>query len=115
MRQNDSGSAAGTMTGTGLPSPRPPGGLLTGGAADQLAELVARAARAPTGVIYFVQDGERLCLAGAQGLPGREKAADRPIKGSLAELVLTGGPPLAVGDIATEPLIPAGSPLRAVP
>ena len=116
MRRDDPGSAAGTKTGPDLPAPRPPGGLLTSGAADQIAELVARAARAPTGVIYFIRGGERLCLAGAYGVPGRrEEATDRPIKGSLAEPVLNDGHLLVVEDIATEPRIQADSPLRAVP
>ncbi|MEV6492113.1 ATP-binding protein [Actinoplanes sp. NPDC051633] len=116
MRLDEPGGAVETAAEPGLPVPRPSDGLLTSGAADKIAELVARAARAPSGLIYFIEGGDRLCLAGAYGLPGlREDAADRPIKGSLAEVVLTGGQPLVVTDLATEPRLPADSPLRAVP
>jgi signal transduction histidine kinase/PAS domain-containing protein len=87
---------------------------LSPGAADQIAELVARAARAPTGLIYFLDDpGERLMLAGAHGLTApRENAAETPLEGSLGEPIVGTGVPLVVEDIATDPRIPDDSRLR---
>ncbi|MEV6636143.1 ATP-binding protein [Actinoplanes sp. NPDC051470] len=93
---------------------RSEGGMLTGGAADQIAELVARAARAPTGLIYFLDEaGERLVLSGAHGLPGtRADAAEAPLAGSLGEPIVGTGQPLVIEDIAADPRIPDGSRLR---
>ncbi|MFG1610541.1 ATP-binding protein [Actinoplanes sp. NPDC049265] len=87
---------------------------LSPGAADQIAELVARAARAPTGLIYFLDDtGERLVLAGAHGQPGvRENAAETPLAGSLGEPIVGTGQPLVVEDIATDARIDGDSRLR---
>ena len=91
----DGGGAAGAPgagAGGGLPW-RPEGllqqvaelhrGVLTSGAADQLAALVARAAHAPVGLIHFVQGG-KLRLYGGYGLTGPwEDVADTPLDPSM--------------------------------
>ena len=90
-------------------------GALSEGAADQIAELVARAARAPTGLIYFLDEGrERLLLAGAHGLASaREDAAATPLAGSLGEPIVSGGQPFIIEDIVADPRIAPDSRLRA--
>ncbi|HEY0001535.1 MAG TPA: GAF domain-containing protein, partial [Actinoplanes sp.] len=87
-------------------------GVLTSGAADQLAALVARAARAPVGLIHFVQ-GSRLRLYGGWGLTiPWESVADTPVEQSLAGIVVRTDAPLIVPDIATDERVPDGSPFR---
>jgi len=67
----------------------------TPGGADQLAALVARAAAAPTGLIYFVED-DRLRLCGAWG-PRWAGELD-----SLAAIVLDTGAPLVIEDLSAD-------------
>nr|WP_296073444.1 ATP-binding protein [uncultured Actinoplanes sp.] len=124
MRRDDPGHDAGRAGGTRLAEP--PGGLsglldtdpelhrgvLTSGAADQLAALVARAANAPVGLIHFVQ-GERLRLYGGWGLTiAWDAVADIPIEHSLAGIVVDTQAPLVIDDIATDDRVPAESPIR---
>jgi PAS domain S-box-containing protein len=86
-------------------------GVLTSGAADQLAALVARAARAPVGLIHFVQ-GARLRLYGGWGLSiPWDSVADTPIEDSLAGVVVRTDGPVVVNDISTDERVPAGSPI----
>src|SRR5690349_16549991 len=74
-------------------------GVLTSGAADQLAALVARAAHAPAGLIHFVQGG-RLRLYGGWGLSGSwDEVADIPVEESLAEIVLRTDAPVLITDL----------------
>ncbi|MEU4241127.1 ATP-binding protein [Actinoplanes sp. NPDC026619] len=74
-------------------------GVLTSGAADQLAALVARAAHAPVGLIHFAQGG-RLRLYGGWGLSGSwDEVADTPIEDSLAGLVLNSDDPIVITDL----------------
>jgi PAS domain S-box-containing protein len=88
-------------------------GVLTSGAADQLAALVARAAHAPAGLIHFVQ-GQRLRLYGGWGLTiPWDTVADTPVDDALAGIVLRTDGPLVIGDIAADPRVPAGWPSRA--
>ena len=88
-------------------------GVLTSGAADQLAALVARAANAPVGMIHFVQDA-RLRLYGSWGLTlAWDSVADTPIESSMAGIVLRTDAPLSITDIATDDRVPRGSPLLA--
>jgi signal transduction histidine kinase len=83
-------------------------GVLTSGTADRLAALVARAARARTGMIHFVE-GDRLRLSGACDLPvSWADANDVPIEGSLAGRVMADDEPLVIQDVATDPRVPAG-------
>jgi PAS domain S-box-containing protein len=87
-------------------------GVLTSGAADQLAALVARAADAPAGLIHFVQ-GTRLRLYGGWGLSiPWDTVADIPIDDTLAGIVLRTEEPLVIHDIAADPRVPAGWSVR---
>jgi PAS domain S-box-containing protein len=88
-------------------------GVLTSGAADQLAALVARAAHAPSGLIHVVEQ-PRLRLYGTWGLvvPWAD-VADTPVAETLAGVVVDAGSPVVIGDIATDPRVPAGWPMRA--
>ncbi|AGZ44600.1 putative multi-sensor signal transduction histidine kinase [Actinoplanes friuliensis DSM 7358] len=87
--------------------------MLTSGAADQLAALIARAARAPAGLVHFVE-GERLRIYGGYGLAVRwEDVADTQLKDTLAGLLIETGEPLVIGNLATDPRVPPGSPIRA--
>src|SRR5689334_260821 len=71
-------------------------GVLTSGAADQLAALVARATGAPGGLIHFVQGG-RLRLYGGWGLASDwDTVADTPVEHSLAGLVLRTDAPVLI-------------------
>jgi PAS domain S-box-containing protein len=87
-------------------------GVLTSGAADQLAALVARAADAPAGLIHFVQ-GERLRLYGGWGLSiPWDTVADTPVDDALAGLVLRTDAPVVINDIGCDERIPDGWPVR---
>lgn len=89
-------------------SAEPHRGVLTSGAADQLAALVARAAHAPAGLIHFVQGG-RMRLYGGWGLAGAwDEVADVPVEESLAALVLHTGAPVLVTDLSADERIPTG-------
>src|SRR4051812_33910017 len=77
-------------------SAEPHRGVLTSGAADQLAALVARAAHAPVGLIHFAQAG-RLRLYGGWGLSGSwDEIADVPVEESLAGIVLRTDAPVLI-------------------
>ncbi|XVU23406.1 ATP-binding protein [Actinoplanes sp. CA-054009] len=125
MRRDDPGLSGGDTApeptagaGGGLPW-RPEGllqqvaelhrGVLTSGAADQLAALVARAAHAPVGLIHFVQGG-KLRLYGGYGLRiPWEDVADTPLEDSLAGLVVSGDAPLVIDDVRADDRVPADS------
>jgi PAS domain S-box-containing protein len=110
MQRIDPGLDAGRTPGTGGPEPHR--GLLTCGAADQLAALAARAAQAPSGLICFVE-GDRLRIYGGWGpLIRWEDAAATPVEDTIAHLIMTTGEPVVIGDFRTDPRIPAGSPIR---
>jgi PAS domain S-box-containing protein len=120
MRRQDPGAGAGpAVSPPGVPAGGLPlhtarrGDALANGAADQLAALAARAARAPGGLIQVV-DGERLRRYGGWGpvLPW-EEVADTPIRDCLSGIVLATGEPLLISDLSTDPRVPAGSPIRA--
>ncbi|GAA0573951.1 hypothetical protein GCM10010172_68190 [Paractinoplanes ferrugineus] len=77
-------------------------GVLTSGAADQLAALVARAAHAPVALIHFAQ-GDRLRLYGGWGLAGSwDEVTDTPIENSLAGIVLHSDDPVVIKDLAAD-------------
>ncbi|MEU8613101.1 ATP-binding protein [Actinoplanes sp. NPDC048791] len=81
-------------------------------AGEQLAALIARAAHAPSGLVHFV-DGEALRIYGSYGMRMRwEDIGDTPLRDSLAGLVVADGRPLVITDFATDPRIPANSPIR---
>jgi signal transduction histidine kinase/PAS domain-containing protein len=85
-------------------------GVLTSGAADQLAALVARAAEAPAGLIHFVQ-GQRLRLYGGWGLSiPWDIVADTPIDEALAGIVLHTDRPVVINDLAADERVPQGWP-----
>jgi PAS domain S-box-containing protein len=87
-------------------------GVLTSGAADQLAALVARAADAPAGLIHFAQ-GQRLRLYGGWGLSiPWDTVADVPIDDAIAGIVLRSDAPLVLNDIADDERVPDGWPAR---
>ncbi|NMO51316.1 GAF domain-containing protein [Actinoplanes sp. TBRC 11911] len=86
-------------------------GVLTSGAADQLAALVARAANAPVGLIYFVQ-GDHLRLYGGWGLSvAWDAVANTENERSLAGVVIDIDGPLVIDDVRTDERVPAGSPI----
>jgi PAS domain S-box-containing protein len=110
MRRDDPGLDAGRAIGTGGAEPHR--GLLTSGAADQLAALTARAAQAPSGLIHFVE-GDRLRIYGGWGpLIRWEDAAATPVKDTIAHLIMTTGEPVVIGDFRTDPRVPEDSPIR---
>ncbi|GAA3349989.1 hypothetical protein GCM10020358_74220 [Amorphoplanes nipponensis] len=104
----------GTGTST-RPDPNPlptPGDEFTSGAGEQLAALIARAAHAPSALVHFV-DGELLRFYGGFGLPIRwEDVGETRLRDSLAGLIVADDRPLVIGDLATDPRVPAGSPIR---
>jgi signal transduction histidine kinase/PAS domain-containing protein len=119
MRRDDPGNNSGRSAGTRLAEPpgvlpgllhADPGlhrSVLTSGAADQLAALVARAANAPVGLIHFVQD-DRLRLYGGWGLSAPwDTVADTPIEHSLAGVVISTDEPLVIDDLTTDERVPA--------
>jgi PAS domain S-box-containing protein len=108
-----SGRRAGVLTDDLLAGhAEPHRGVLTSGAADQLAALVARAAHAPAGLIHFVQGG-RLRLYGGWGLSGSwDAVADASVEESLAGLVLSADEPLLITDLAGDERLPPGESLR---
>jgi PAS domain S-box-containing protein len=124
MRRNDPDHEAGRADDTTAPNRAEPNsvagspatelqlGVLTTGAADQLAALVARAAHAPSGLIHFVE-GTELHVYGAWGLPvSWETVAATPLEHSLARIVVESGEPLAVADLSDDPRVPQYSPGR---
>jgi len=118
MRQDDPGPDAGRSGRTTTVPGRADGrylhrGVLTSGAADQLAALAARAAGAPSGLIHFVE-GDRLRLYGGWGLHILwEDIADLPVADSLAGIIVGTDRALIIEDLDTDPRVPAGSGVRA--
>ncbi|MFI7544119.1 ATP-binding protein [Actinoplanes sp. NPDC049599] len=88
------------------------GEAISSSAGDHLAGLIARAAHAPSGLVHFV-DGEVLRFYGGHGLQIRwEDVRDTQLRDSLAGLVVAGCQPLVINDLATDPRVPANSPIR---
>ncbi|MEU4218669.1 ATP-binding protein [Actinoplanes sp. NPDC026623] len=88
--------------------------LLTSGAADQLAALVARAANAPAALVHFVE-GDRLRSYGGYGLSVRwEDVADVRLEDTLAGILVSSDRPLVIEDLGNDPRVPAGSPVHRV-
>ncbi|MEU7907518.1 ATP-binding protein [Actinoplanes sp. NPDC049118] len=86
--------------------------LLTSGAADQLAALIARAADAPAGLVHFVE-GDRLRSYGGHGLSVPwEEVADVRLEDTLAGILISSGQTLAIEDLGADPRVPAGSPVH---
>jgi PAS domain S-box-containing protein len=103
----------GARPGAGDRRNGPATGVLSSGAGDQLAALVARAAQAPTGLIYVV-DGDRLGHYGRFGPPIRwADAADTPLCDRLARIVVDTGEPLIIADIGADRRASGGSPAGA--
>jgi signal transduction histidine kinase len=106
------GTARADLTSRGAGETGQPGAGSDSGAGDQLAALIARAARAPSGLVHFV-DGEVLRIYGGYGLPVRwEEVADTRLSDSLAGLIIQDGGPLVIRDLGTDPRVPANSPVR---
>ncbi|HWH01436.1 MAG TPA: ATP-binding protein [Pilimelia sp.] len=83
-------------------------------AADALAAVTARAARAPTAMVHLI-DSDGMRLVGGVGLPEGWHARRRvPLSSTLAGVVVREGCPLIVEDVATDDRVPADAPLRAV-
>jgi PAS domain S-box-containing protein len=108
------------MSGVNTLATRPGGegglhrGVLTSGAADQLAALVARAASAPTGLIQFVEGG-RVRLYGGWGLQIPWTAVDDPrLEDTLAGIVVRSGRPMVIEDVVSDPRVPERSPIRTL-
>src|SRR3954452_20705544 len=105
MRRGES-TATTSVAVLGGAEPRPLRGVLTSGDADQLAALVARAARAAGGIIHYVE-GDRLQLYGGWGLGVPwDDVSDAEVRATLAGVVLATGEPLAVDDVSTDPRVP---------
>ncbi|MDT4992018.1 MAG: hypothetical protein QOH97_1910 [Actinoplanes sp.] len=95
----------------GHPQHEPHPGIPTGGA-DQIAALVARAVRAPIGLVHLIEN-DRLRLYGSWGLTSRwAGAAGTPRANTLAAMIARSGEPLVIEDFSTDPRIPDGSPIR---
>ncbi|BCJ50842.1 hypothetical protein Asp14428_23170 [Actinoplanes sp. NBRC 14428] len=87
-------------------------GVLSGGVADHLAALTARAAGAPTGAIHLA-DGDTLRLAGGFGLPlCWTELRSVPAGATLASLVLTRDSALVVPDVIADSRVPLDAPVR---
>ncbi len=84
--------------------------MITRTAADRIATVVARAARAPIGMVGLV-DGDDLRIAGGSGIDW--SSIDRiRLSDSLTVSVLVSGEPLVIKDTATDPRVPAGAMIR---
>lgn len=112
------GSAPNARVAAGRGSPPRSGGaavrrgVLSSGAADQLAALVARAVRADTGMLHLMADGE-LHLYGSYGVgPAWAELCCLSLTDSLAGVVVDTGAPLIIADLADHPLLLADSPAR---
>lgn len=85
-------------------------GSFSQAAADHLVTLMAQAAQAPTAMVHLLE-GEQLRLAGAVDLPARWAGASSiPVSATLGGLVVAGGMPVVVGDIAADPRVPPDAP-----
>ena len=105
MRRDDPGRDAGRAGDASV--------LLTSGAADQLAALVARAAHAPSGLIHLVE-GDTLRLYGSWADVADPLLAGTLLADSLAGIVVATGSPLVIGDLGADPRTPDGSPVRTL-
>lgn len=104
--------AGASGSGAGVGPAVPARCVLTSGAADHVAALVARAAHSTCALVHF-RDGDRLLLYGGYGLPApRDDFIDIPIGDTLGGIVVETGEELAVDDLTTDERVPAGSPLR---
>jgi PAS domain S-box-containing protein len=124
MRRSDPGVDAGRAGSASAPPARQVGGTpqagvtpqlggLSQGTADQLAALVARAVRAPTGMVHIV-DGRQLQMYGSYGI-GVDWAdvASTPLEHSLASIIVATDAPLAIADASVDERVPRDSPILA--
>ncbi len=118
MRREDPGHAAGRTGGDTAPPVRqalesPPREVFARGTADHLAALIARAVRAPTGLVHIIR-GDRLHLYGSHGLDAqRAEFSDIALDGSLAGLIVATDGPVVVEDVTVDARIPPQSPVLA--
>jgi PAS domain S-box-containing protein len=118
MRRDDPGLTAGRAgSATALPLRQaivaPARDVFTRGTADQLAALVARAVRAPTGLVHIIE-GDRLHLYGSYGLDvDWDDLSETSLEDSLAGIILSTDGPLLVEDVTSDGRIPPGSPILA--
>jgi PAS domain S-box-containing protein len=83
--------------------------VLSRGAADQLAALVARAVHATAGMVHII-DGANLHLYGSHGLnPQWAATAETPLDGTLTATIVAGDGPLFIVDVTTDPRVPPTS------
>jgi two-component system phosphate regulon sensor histidine kinase PhoR len=83
-------------------------------AADRLAALTARGARARSAMIHLA-DGEHICLIGGYELPaGFEPMQPVPMSSTLAGLVMHFRFPLTISDVDNDARVPPDAPVRAV-
>ncbi|RZU53586.1 signal transduction histidine kinase [Krasilnikovia cinnamomea] len=89
-------------------------GALSHAAADQLAALIARAARVPTAMIHLAE-GRQLRVIGGSGLPaGFQQMRPAPLGSTLAGMVLRYDCPLIIADLKHDDRVPADAPAHAV-
>lgn len=90
-----------------------PGGM-SRTAADRLAALTVRGARAACAMIHLT-DGANMRLIGGHALPaGFEPMQRVPMIFTLGGQVLRSGFPVVIGDVDTDDRVPAEAPVRAV-
>ena len=83
-------------------------------AADRLAALTARGARARTAAIHLA-DGDQLNLIGGHQLPdGFQRMRPVPVSSTLAGIVLRTRLPLIITDVDADPRVPVDAPARTV-
>lgn len=81
----------------------------------RLAAMIARGAGAPIALIHLTDDGERLRLAGAAGLPDDwTRVGPTPASATLAGLVLGHQHPIIIADITDDPRVPRYAPACAL-
>ncbi|GIF17210.1 sensor histidine kinase [Actinoplanes teichomyceticus] len=79
--------------------------------ASSFAAVLARVAGAPTALVHRTEDGERLTLTGAAGVPaGWARVGHPPARSTLAGLVLMHQHPIISADIAEDPRVPRYAP-----
>jgi signal transduction histidine kinase len=118
MRREDPGQGAGRTDGTASPggtaSPVPRDrSVITRSAADQVAALAAKAARAPIGLVELIE-GPGLLLFGAYGVADRtHDDVVVPVENTLAGVILANNAPLVIEDVATDQRAHPEAPSRA--
>ncbi|MFF5289194.1 ATP-binding protein [Paractinoplanes globisporus] len=83
--------------------------------AAKLAAMITRSANAPIALIHLTEDGERLQLAGAAGMPDDwPRFGPTPTSVTLAGLVLGHQHPIIIADITEDPRVPRYAPARTL-